>query len=189
MLLWIREYIYDKNFLCDDEDIFQLIQIDLWKYNSFQNFKIAEDDTLFVNTFEKYLRKVIVKRAVVSYFRKNDRKFLQECVRCYGISSNEITVASNEAVGQVAKSIACEASEIFNLQENEKGVKELLELACESASEKGNAKRDIKMFILNKVSGYSVSELSVKFGVSSNTVSTAIWRVGNKMKDILKENF
>ena len=183
MLQWIRDCIFDKKFLCDDEDIFQLIQTDLWKYNSFQNFKIMEDDVLFVNTFEKYLKNVIIKRAVANYFKKNWHRISLE----YSLSE-----MGNDGEGELAvitHSVVYEAGEKFKSEENAKNVRELLEHAYKNTSQKGNAKRDIEMFILNKIDGYSVAELSVKFGVSANIVSTAIWRVGNKMKDILRDNF
>lgn len=183
MLQWIRDCIFDKKFLCDDEDIFQLIQTDLWKYNSFQNFRIAEDDTLFVNSFEKYLKNVIVKRAVSNYFKKNWHRISLE----YSLSETEND--DDGTITRITHSVVYEANEKFKSEENAKNVRELLEHTYKSTSQTGNARRDIEMFILNKIDGYSVAELSVKFGVSANIVSTAIWRVGNKMKDILRDNF
>lgn len=183
MLQWIRDCIFDKKFLSDDEDIFQLIQTDLWKYNSFQNFRIAEDDTLFVNSFEKYLKNVIVKRAVSNYFKKSWHRISLE----YSLSETESE--DDGTITRITHSVVYEANEKFKSEENAKNVRELLEYTYKSASQTGNARRDIEMFILNKIDGYSVAELSVKFGVSANIVSTAIWRVGNKMKDILRDNF
>lgn len=166
-----RGFIFDKKFLCDAEDIFQLILIDLWKYNSFQNFKISENDGLFVNTFEKYLRNVIVKRAVANYFKKIGHRVSVEYSQHYEMPLGEDENANAEIIAKITQSVVCEAGEKFRSEENAKIVREILEHAYKNTPNKGHAKRDIEMFILNKIDGYSVAELSVKFGVSANIVS------------------
>ena len=189
IISWVRGFIFDKKFLCDAEDIFQLILIDLWKYNSFQNFKISENDGLFVNTFEKYLRNVIVIRAVANYFKKIGHRVSVEYSQYYEMPLGEDENANAEIIAKITQSVVCEAGEKFRSEENAKIVREILEHAYKNTPNKGHAKRDIEMFILNKIDGYSVAELSVKFGVSANIASTSIWRVGAKMKEILRENF
>ena len=85
--------------------------------------------------------------------------------------------------------MVCEAGEKFRSEENAKVVREILEHTYANTADKGHAKRDIEIFILNKIDGYSVAELAVKFGVSANIASSSIWRVGVKMKEILREKF
>ena len=179
MVQWISDRIYTPKYKCDAEDIFQHIQIELWKYNSFQNFIINEDDEFFHNTFDNYLKDTIIRRAIANYLNRKN-KLLLEFVQFNERFSGEHD--DNPHYAQVDKSIAESAKEKFRSEEFSKSLREVLENLYQNTPNRGNLHRDINMFIKNKIDGYSIAELGQEFGVNPNTVNTAIWRVENKRK-------
>lgn len=184
MLSWIRERIFNKTYLSDAEDILQEIVIDLWRHNSFASFIIPEDEILLVNRFECYL-KMIVRRAISKYFGKVLYKVSIEYCQQYEMSGEDIEPMDNYTATRIGQYITDMESENANAREIVSTVIDLLKKAYKNATK--TAKRNLEMFISNKVDGYSIGDLSEKFGVPANVVSTAIWRVGQDMKGILSK--
>ncbi len=181
LILWIKSKIFSEALKNEAEDILHNFIIDLMRYDVFKDFRLVEDEKYLINSFNKYVKNVLLYRCVIKYVKKREINYSLEERIDNGDENSEIEYKSPQSKIEVELS-----KDRYNHEEAWKLIKENLTHFKSEYCKKKNQNRDFEICIKSVIDGASIDELAKEYGVSKSSISMSIFKVKEKLRRFLK---